>query len=93
VSGAELGRNGIGLAGNISAHMYLAVINAGADDATLFRTVSQTIQGIRAGAANQGLEANQVRGQIERSLVSIAPPPPTTLGDISDIYDPTASPS
>lgn len=73
MSGAELGRNGISLAGNIFAHMYWTVINAGADEGTLFRTVSQTIQGIRAGAANQGLEANQVRGQIERSLASAAP--------------------
>jgi hypothetical protein len=71
-AGIDKGGNGAVLAGDIAAGLFLAIRNAGANDPTLFRSVSQAIQGLRAGAARRGLDASQVRAGIQRSLEGAA---------------------
>ncbi|MHC4676579.1 MAG: hypothetical protein ACYTBZ_29185 [Planctomycetota bacterium] len=73
-AGLQLGQDGTSLTGSISANMFQACTNVGARDASLFRTVSQTTQGIRAAAAKAGLDANRVRVEIKFSLTMASSP-------------------
>jgi hypothetical protein len=71
-AGIDKGGNGVALAGDIASGLFLAIKDAGVDDPTLFRSVSQAIQGLRAGAARRGLDASQVRAEIQSSLEGAA---------------------
>ena len=71
-AGIKNGADGVVLAGQIASAMLYALTASGADTATTLRTISQMVEGIRAAADRNGLNADAVRSQIDTALIAAA---------------------
>ncbi len=71
-AGIKNGADGVALAGQIASTMLCALTAGGTDTVTTLRTISQMVEGIRAAADRNGLNADAVRSQIDTDLIASA---------------------
>jgi hypothetical protein len=70
-TGIDQKRDGVALSGQIASATYSALAAQDADNATILRTMSQTVEGIRAAADRNKLDTAAVLAQINSSLASV----------------------
>jgi len=71
-AGIKNGADGVVLAGQVAEAMLCALTGSGTDTANTLRAISQMVEGIRAAADRHGLNAELVRGEINKDLSASA---------------------
>ncbi|MDR3568431.1 MAG: hypothetical protein P4L43_10425 [Syntrophobacteraceae bacterium] len=75
-------QDGAALACQISTAMYAALAARGSDNATIFRTMAQTVEGIRAAADRNKLDAVAMQASINACLASVGGDLSTQLAQV-----------